>query len=135
MNKHTVMTIDSNERFRMELSGNLQNEGFDVTQSGNAAEALQAIKIKKPDLILLDAVLPDMNGFALCSALKSDPHTSGIPIVFVSSKTSMADKLNGFVCGGYRYLNKPPNLDELIACIQLILQYNPKSIKASRTAS
>lgn len=132
MNKLTVMTVDAQEDFRTVLSEYLEGEGFDVMTVGSGEEALQSVMFSKPNLILLEAALPGMNGFEVCRALKSNPATANIPVVFLTAKTSLGDKLNGFMSGGHSYLCKPLDLAELEHSIQFTLQYNSRDIDVSQ---
>ena len=119
----TIMIIDDQPDFRSLLTDYLQEEGYDVMCAGDGAEALESINFKKPHLILLDVVMPKMNGYEVCRALKANPGTASIPIIFLTAKTSVRDRLAGFVSGGHRYLCKPLDLNELEKWIRLLLHY------------
>ncbi len=92
----------------------LQNE-FRARQAQSAAEALQLISAKIPDLILLDVQMPEVDGFQLCRQLKIDPSTAEIPIIFISGLDNSADILAGFEAGAVDYITKPYNANEVLA--------------------
>lgn len=121
MGELTVMIVDDQEDFREILSTYLEEEGYFVMQAGDGAAALRDIRYRKPDLILLDIIMPKVDGYEVCRALKADPDTADIPIVFLSAKTSLSDKLTGYVSGGQRFLCKPFDMDELEDCLGAML--------------
>lgn len=124
----TIMIIDDQPDFRSLLADYLEEEGYDVMLAGDGAEALESINFKKPHIILLDVMMPKMNGYEVCRALKANPETSGIPIIFLTAKTGVRDRLTGFVSGGHRYLCKPLDLDELEKWVRLLLHYQDANL-------
>lgn len=121
MSEMTVMIVDDQDDFREILTTYLEEEGYFVMQAGDGAAALRDIRFRKPDLILLDIIMPNVDGYEVCRALKADPETADIPIVFLSAKTSLSDKLTGYVSGGQRFLCKPFDMDELEDCLGAML--------------
>lgn len=118
------MIVDDQEDFREILSRYLEDEGYDVMQAGDGDDALECLKFRKPHLILLDVIMPRMDGYEVCRSLKADPETAHIPIIFLSAKTSLSDKLTGYVSGGQRYLCKPFDMNELEECLRTVLHQN-----------
>lgn len=97
----------------------LTNEiACDLSFATDGVQALESVKVTRPDLVLLDVMMPGMNGFEVCAALKKDPATSDIPILFLTAKSDMTDIVTGFQCGGEDYLTKPVNHAELIARVK-----------------
>jgi len=84
----------------------------------NGREALEAVQIAVPDLILLDIMMPEMNGFEVCRHLKADPQTQDIPIIFISAIEATDDKINAFAAGGVDYITKPFHFKEVIARVE-----------------
>ena len=108
----TVLIIDENPLHMTMLSGRLRGSGFETLFVESGAKALPKAKQAAPDIILLDVLLPDMDGFEVCRALKTDPTTKNIPVIFISALTSPADKIKGFKLGAVDYLTKPLQAEE-----------------------
>jgi twitching motility two-component system response regulator PilH len=92
-----------------------------VLTSGSAEEGIEVCKRELPDLVLMDVVLPGMNGFQATRALSNDPHTRTIPIVMVTSKGQETDKIWGLRQGAVDYMVKPVSPDQLVAKAQATL--------------
>ncbi|MBI2947243.1 MAG: response regulator [Verrucomicrobia bacterium] len=92
-----------------------EGEGFEVLVSVNARDGLEIAHRAAPDLILLDVLLPDMNGFDLCRKLKHDPSTADLPVIFITAKDESESRLEGFRVGGVDYITKPFQREEVLA--------------------
>ncbi|MCS7030896.1 MAG: response regulator [Gloeomargarita sp. SKYG116] len=110
----TVLLVEDVQTEAALLAGYLQGEGFLVQRVASAEEARQYLAKQKPDLILLDVVLPGESGFELCRQLKKQPETANVPIIICSSKQGDIDKFWGMKQGASAYLTKPVNKEELI---------------------
>ncbi len=97
------------------LSELLTEKGFDVRIAMNGKLALQSIHDHKPDLILLDILMPGMSGFDVCARLKEDERTSDIPVIFISAFDNTVDKVKSFMLGGVDYITKPFQAEEVLA--------------------
>tara|TARA_B100000524_G_scaffold213743_1_gene112068 strand:+ start:4165 stop:4848 length:684 start_codon:yes stop_codon:yes gene_type:complete len=104
------------------LKYNLEKEGFRVSSSENGEEALGIIKEKKPDLILLDWMLPDLSGIKICHFLKQDSAVRDIPIIMLTAKGEEEDKVKGLNTGAEDYITKPFSFPELLARVKSILR-------------
>tara|TARA_B100001142_G_scaffold78349_2_gene79107 strand:+ start:3544 stop:4227 length:684 start_codon:yes stop_codon:yes gene_type:complete len=104
------------------LKYNLEKEGFRVSSSENGEEALGIIKEKKPDLILLDWMLPDLSGIKICQFLKQDSAVRDIPIIMLTAKGEEEDKVKGLNTGAEDYITKPFSFPELLARVKSILR-------------
>ncbi len=102
----------------------LQKEGYKVRPVTNGFSALEAIQSSRPDLILLDIMMPDISGYEICERLKSDPHLRGIPIIFLSALEDVFNKAKAFEVGGSDYITKPFQVKEVLARVnnQLIVR-------------
>ncbi|NDW11595.1 hybrid sensor histidine kinase/response regulator [Bacteroides sp. 214] len=92
----------------------LTNEKFNIATASNGIQALEQVKNEKPDLILLDVMMPDMDGFEVAHHLKKDPEHKDIPIIFLTALNSTADIVKGFQAGANDFISKPFNKEELI---------------------
>ena len=92
----------------------LTNEKFQIVTASNGRQAIEQVEKEKPDLILLDVMMPDMSGFEVSQQLKTNPKTSEIPIIFLTALNSTADIVKGFQVGGNDFISKPFNKEELI---------------------
>ena len=93
----------------------LNNEKFQIVTVGNGTEALAQVKKEKPDLVLLDVMMPDISGFDVATQMKADPEMSDIPIIFLTALNSTADIVKGFQVGGNDFISKPFNKEEWAA--------------------
>lgn len=100
----------------------LQRNGYDVIAAQNGGQALAKATNELPDLIILDVMMPDMNGYDVCRRLRSNPTTQEIPIIMFTAKTLIDDKVAGFEAGADDYLTKPTHPAELASRVRAILQ-------------
>jgi diguanylate cyclase (GGDEF)-like protein len=120
--KLTVLFADDEAINRSVVSHVLTRAGYNVVTVNNGAEALQqAIKLI-PDLIILDIMMPMMDGMQACRLIKSNPKTEAIPILFFSAITDTEQKVNGLMLGANDYINKPVKNEELIARVNIALR-------------
>jgi len=115
----------------MKLS--LTAEGFQVVTALSALEGLRAVQTQRPDLILLDIMMPDMDGVEMCRHLRSRPDTGDIPIVFLTAKTQLDDKIKGLQAGGDDYITKPAEPREIVARVEAVLA-RTKRVSRARQA-
>jgi len=102
-----ILIVDDVED-NIEILGDLLTfDGYDVQSASSGEAALEQVQIARPDLILLDILMPGLSGFEVCEKLKADESTKDIPVIFVSSMTDLDSKLQGFKVGGVDYINKP----------------------------
>jgi len=124
-----LVVDDIPENLRL-LVGILRNAGYKVRPTNNGQRALMAIEKEPPDLILLDIMMPDMDGYEICEHLKANEQTRDIPVIFFSALNDVFDKLNAFNVGGVDYITKPFQEAELLARIKthLALQNMQKQL-------
>lgn len=120
MAKTKVLVVDDEPNIRDLLSTSLRFAGFDVQTAANGTQAVTLIQEAAPDIILLDVMLPDMNGFSVTKKLRS--MDIQVPILFLTARDETEDKITGLTVGGDDYLTKPFSLDEVVARIQAILR-------------
>lgn len=115
-----VLVVDDSRTEQAYLSDLLQKQGMSVLIAGNADEAMQSIRTERPDLILMDVVMPGKNGFQLTRTITKDPVYADIPIIICTSKGQDTDKVWGMRQGAKGYLVKPVKLDELESAISAL---------------
>ncbi len=121
-NRAVVLAVDDNPANLQLLESILQERGHGVRAAISGRMALRAVRQQPPDLILLDINMPEMNGFQVCRALKADPLTAAIPVIFVTAAVDMADKLRAFEEGGVDYITKPFQPLEVLARVATHLE-------------
>lgn len=115
-----ILIVDDEPSIRELLTTSLRFAGFGVRSVGNGAQTISAVLEEEPDLIILDVMLPDMNGFSVTKRLRSAGYTA--PIIFLTAKDETQDKIEGLNVGGDDYVTKPFSLDEIIARINAVLR-------------
>jgi DNA-binding response OmpR family regulator len=101
---------------------NLAKEGYDVVLTANGNEALRLAREHRPDVLLLDIMVPQLNGWEVCRRLKKDPELASIPVIMVSGRVEEGDKVLGFEVGADDYVTKPFSPRELIARVRAVLR-------------
>jgi len=124
------------------LSTILESESYKVRQAVNADIALKTVEIQPPDLILLDILMPEIDGYQLCKQLKHNPSSKDIPLIFLSALARGLDRKKGFQAGAADYLTKPFEIEEVLARVkhqlticQLKLQLQQKNQELSELKS
>ncbi len=117
---HHLLVVDDEANLRSMLRAALSYHGFEVSEFRDGREALTAAAREMPDLIILDVMMPDLDGFEVCRRLRADGNQT--PILFLTAKDETEDKVRGLTLGGDDYLQKPFSLDELVARVEAILR-------------
>ncbi|MBD2523271.1 PAS domain S-box protein [Nostoc sp. FACHB-133] len=125
-NRKTILVVDDDANIRELLRQQLENEGYNVQEGKDGVDAIHQIKIARPDLILLDVMMPQINGFDVAAVLKNDPQTADIPIIILSI---IENKERGYHIGIDRYLTKPINTEKLLNEIGSLLYQGTSSKK------
>jgi two-component system OmpR family response regulator len=118
--KLSVLVVDDEPNIVDVISMALRFEGFEVESAGNGADAIAAVAARKPAVIVLDVMLPDIDGFEVARRLAS-AHT-GVPIIFLTARDGTEDVVHGLTVGGDDYMTKPFSLEELVARIRTVLR-------------
>ncbi len=132
MNIH-ILVVEDDPTIAEFLKVGLKYEGFDVIHSANAKECLNTIKRGGIDLVILDILLPDMNGFEVCKKIRFS--NSDIPVIMVTVKNDIKDKIEGLNVGADDYITKPFSFDELLARIKAVLRRYAKLDKKLEISS
>jgi two-component system OmpR family response regulator len=115
-----LVVVDDEPNIVELLSASLRFAGFDVTTAGNGTDALEAVRSARPDLLVLDVMMPGMDGFAVVRRLRADGVR--VPVLFLTARDGTGDKVQGLTLGGDDYVTKPFSLEELIARIRAVLR-------------
>jgi CheY-like chemotaxis protein len=115
----TILVVDDDDSIRSLLEQELSEAGYLIEQATNGKQALECIRKNRPDLIILDVMMPEMNGFDVAAILKNDPQTMDIPIIILSI---VQDKARGFRIGVDRYLTKPIDTAQLFTEVGNLLE-------------
>lgn len=125
MYKANVLIIDDEPDLVELLKYNLAKEGYKVEFAFNGFDGLRASEVFKPDLLILDIMLPDINGYEVCKRIKRTANFSAVPVIFLSAKQEEVDKVLGFESGAEDYITKPFSVAELLARVRTILKRVP----------
>ena len=117
-----ILIIEDQPDIRKTIDYNLSRESFEVFQAASIAEGEQAIQQHKPDLVILDLMLPDGSGLTLCRDIKSDPATKNTLVILLTAKADELDRVIGFELGADDYVTKPFSVRELILRVKAILK-------------
>ncbi len=123
MSPPKILVVDDQPINVQLLKRKLEKEGIEILTAYNGQEALDIVAQTKPDLILLDVMMPDMDGIEVCQRLQADEKARHIPIIFVTARTSKEGKIEGLGVGAVDYITKPIDLDETLARVQTQLRF------------
>jgi two-component system, OmpR family, response regulator len=115
-----LLLVDDEDNLRSMLEAALRHHGFDVVPVADGRQALATAATARPDLIVLDVMLPDLDGFEVCRRLRTEGDRT--PVLFLTAKDSTEDKVRGLTLGGDDYLVKPFSLEELVARVEAVLR-------------
>ena len=115
-----ILTCDDEKHIVRLIQVNLERQGYEVITAFNGLECLEKVKEDRPDLIVLDVMMPEMTGFEVLEKLKKDPETENIPVIMLTARAQDSDVLRGWQSGVECYLTIPFNPMELIAFVKRI---------------
>lgn len=124
-----ILAVDDDAEVLATVGRVLKNEAYNVTLASSAAQALRILDVQMPDLLILDIIMPEMDGITLCRQLRSDPRFIPLPILFLTAKGSTDDIVNGLDAGADDYVVKPFELAELRARIAALLRRGTRDKK------
>jgi DNA-binding response OmpR family regulator len=122
MNKGRILVVEDDFDIANILNIYFDGQGYAVDVASTGAEALAMVKKERPHLIMLDIMLPDMDGYTICQDLRSSPRTSHIPIIFLTQKDERSDRISGLEMGADDYITKPFDIEELKLRVQNALR-------------
>lgn len=131
--KPRVMAVDDDEKNLALLSAKLEREGYEVFTARNGIEALAKVRLTPPDLILMDVMMPQMDGYEALRQLKSREETRYIPVIMLTGRAEVEDKVLGFEVGAEDYIQKPYSLQEVSARVKSLLRMRALQTKLRET--
>jgi len=117
-----ILAVDDERHIVRLVQINLEKEGYEVVTAGNGREALEKVNSEKPDLVVMDVMMPEMDGFEALKRLKDNAATAQIPVIMLTAKAQDADVFRGWQSGVDLYLTKPFNPMELITFVKRIFE-------------
>jgi CheY-like chemotaxis protein len=116
-----VLVVDDNPDSLVIVRGILEPHGYQVDEATSGPQALERIRAQRPDIVLLDIMMPEMSGFEVLQKIREDPETSLLPVILVTAKTGDEDVVQGYQYGADYYVTKPFTGQQLIYGIELVL--------------
>ena len=129
----TIYIVEDEPDIRETLAYNLSQEGFKVSEFSDAESCLNKIQKKKPDLLLLDLMLPGMSGLDLCKEIRTDINLKNLAIIMLTAKGEEVDRIIGFELGADDYVTKPFSVRELILRVKVILKKQTESVESDES--
>jgi phosphate regulon transcriptional regulator PhoB len=117
-----ILVIDDEKDIVELISYNLTKEGFSIIKAYDGETALKLVKLQKPDLLILDLMLPRMSGIDVCKTIRNNSDSANLPIIMVTAKADETDKIIGLEIGADDYITKPFGIKELVARVRAILR-------------
>ena len=117
-----VLVVDDEAPIRLLCRVNLEAERMDVLEAADGETGLATARAEKPDVVLLDVMMPGMDGWQVAERLVDDPETADIPIIFLTARAELRDRARGLELGGVDYITKPFNPTELAAVVESLLE-------------
>ena len=122
MTQKKILVADDEKDIVELVAYNLEREGFSVFRASDGRRALESIRHDKPDLVILDLMMPEVSGMEVCRMIRSVPKTAGLPIIMLTAKSDPIDKILGLEIGADDYITKPFHVRELIARVRAVLR-------------
>jgi phosphate regulon transcriptional regulator PhoB len=119
---HQVLVVEDEPDIRQLLTYHLVREGFACETATTGGEALRAVRARRPDLVVLDLMLPEMDGLEVCRRLRADPATATVPVIMLTAKADEVDRVVGLEVGADDYVVKPFSPKELVARVRAVLR-------------
>lgn len=119
---YKILVVDDEPHIVMMLEARLRKNGFEVLTAASGSEAMAQVKKDRPDLILLDVMMPAVSGLEVCRTLKENPATKAIPVILLTAKSTERDQTLGISAGADAYVTKPYTPEELLGQIKELLE-------------
>ena len=126
-----ILIVDDEPDLLRLIAYALQIEGYQIVTASTGMEGLRKVQSENPDLAILDLMLPDINGVEICKQLRSQPETADLPIMVLSARVQVADKVRALQAGADEYVSKPVDSDELVARVKALLKFTDRLRQSS----
>ena len=123
MDQKKILIADDNENIRDALTYLLEDEGYDLLLAKDGADTLRKVRERRPDILFLDIMMPEMNGYDVCRTIKNDPQLKSTYIIMLTAKGQVAEQERGKEVGADEYIVKPFSPMEILAKVKQILQH------------
>jgi CheY-like chemotaxis protein len=120
--KQSVLIVDDESMTRNLLRLMLERAGYEIWEAADGVEALEAVRENQPDAMILDVMMPNMDGIAVCEVLRSEPETADLPVIMLSARTHLNAIESGLRAGATRYLSKPISRQDLLQNVQEVIE-------------
>ncbi len=131
VDRYKILVVDDELHIRNILKFQLEKNGYSVVLAENGEEALHLVRRESPDLVILDLMMPRMDGFEVCKRIRENYQTAQIPIIMLTAKSDLPDRLKGLKDGANDYLIKPYSNEELLLRVQNVLEWSQKQKEAN----
>lgn len=129
-----ILIIEDDDLVSRTVERSLSDDEYQISLADNGVDGLKLARKRSPDLVILDVIMPGMDGYEVCRTMHADSQLSETPILFLTAKIKDEDKVNGFLAGADDYLTKPFNIDELLLRVRAILRRTSQH-KASQSST
>ena len=130
--RHKILVVDDEADVLLLCRVNLEFEGYEVVEAGDGEAAMRKVAAERPDVILLDVMMPKMDGWQVLAALKADPETADIPVVMLTAKVQDQDQIRGWSGGAADYITKPFSPLALSQVLENMLNNDPEEKERRR---
>ena len=134
METKKILVVEDDDIVARTVERCLRRGDFKITLANSGVEGLQTARRMLPDLVVLDVIMPGMDGYTVCREMRADPLLKNVPILFLTAKAKDEDKITGLTAGADDYLSKPFNLDELLLRVRAILRRTTRDLNDTGTA-
>ena len=128
-----ILAVDDEKHILRLVQINLEKAGYEVVTGTNGREAVEMVRSEKPQLVVMDVMMPEMDGFEALKLLKADPETADVPVIMLTAKAQDADVFHGWQSGADLYLTKPFNPMELLTFVKRIFDSKGEAENADKT--
>lgn len=135
MSNAHILIIEDDDLVSRTVERSLSSNDFQISLADNGLDGIKAARKLAPDLVILDVIMPEIDGYEVCRRMRADSQLADIPILFLTAKIKDEDKVNGFLAGADDYLTKPFNIDELALRVQAILRRTRRQEQAQAPVS
>jgi DNA-binding response OmpR family regulator len=132
MSRRKILVVDDDPDIYIIVQTNLEAAGYEVVGASNGAEGLRKVREENPDLVILDVLMPEMDGWEVLAQIEADPRTAGMPVIMLTCKSEDTDILRGLEEGAVEYVTKPFYPENLVASVKILLSVFDQPMREER---